>query len=75
MNAFIALPEDRRRRFCEEAQMKLGLPPRSIEKDFGGLLDAAGIVQTPAVGCSFHLQRRHFSLKSQEAYQALLRGY
>src|SRR5438034_8156972 len=34
MDAFLALPEDRRRRFCEEAQMKLDLPAPSIEKDF-----------------------------------------
>src|SRR5213594_3691423 len=34
MDAFLALPEGRRRRFCEEAQVKLGLPAPSIEKDF-----------------------------------------
>ena len=34
MNAYIGLPPERRRRFCEEAQAKLGLPAVSIEKDF-----------------------------------------
>jgi len=34
MEEFIQMTMERRRRFCEEAQAKLGLPAASIEKDF-----------------------------------------
>jgi len=34
MNAFLSLPEDRRRMVCEQARDTLGLPPATIEKDF-----------------------------------------
>ena len=34
MDAFLQLPVEQRRRFCEEAQLRLGLPASSIEKDF-----------------------------------------
>ena len=34
MDEFIQMTMERRRRFCEEAQAKLGLPAASIEKDF-----------------------------------------
>lgn len=34
MDEFIKMPIDRRRRFCDEAQAKLGLRAASIEKDF-----------------------------------------
>jgi hypothetical protein len=33
MNSFIGFPAERQRRFYDEAQAKLGLPPASIEKD------------------------------------------
>ena len=34
MKNYIELPPDRRKLLCEEAQMKIGLPAASIEKDF-----------------------------------------
>src|SRR6058998_821145 len=53
MDAFIALPEDRRRRFCEEAQMKLGLPPPSIEKDFWACWTLRELFRLPQWGTHF----------------------
>lgn len=34
MNEFLSFSEDRRRTVCEQAQDKIGLPPKAIEKDF-----------------------------------------
>ena len=53
MDAFIALPEERRRRFCEEAQMKLGLPPPSIEKDFWVCWTLRELFRLPQWGAHF----------------------
>jgi len=50
MDAFIQLPEDQRRLFCEQAQAKLGLPPASIEKDFWVCWTLRELVNLPAWG-------------------------
>lgn len=34
MQAFLAMSDEDRRRFCKEAEARTGLPPASIEKDF-----------------------------------------
>ena len=34
MNEFLSFSEDRRQTVCEQAQDKIGLPPKAIEKDF-----------------------------------------
>ena len=34
MDALLTLPSERRRRLCEEAEDRLGLSARNLEKDF-----------------------------------------
>jgi len=53
MPSFAQLPPDQRRRFCNEAQAKLGLHAVSVEKDFWVCWTLRELFQLPEWGAHF----------------------
>ena len=66
MQAFIAMTEEDRRRFCKEAEVRMGISAASIEKDFWVCLDTPPTFHLTHMGYSSHLQGRDITLKGME---------